>query len=452
MMKTSFILLLALTFQLSVNAFNSSMVETYKWEDLEVVYVPDERYPTYTLSIYFADGALADGSRKGVTGAAFDFLTLGTRRYPQKDIADHLEFFAANNGASTTHESVTYSVSGLVKDITPTMKMICHLFDDADYPKRELASELKRWHESVKNMVNDRGALASHLFRESSMKGTPISYPVSGKLKDIKRIRRSDLKKQLSYFNNKVKKRIYLTGPKKVLSIKDTILKECGWQGKASFVRGVKDDIKTIGPKIVLVTVPQANQAQVRIGRLLEKNEITKRELLDFVPGFLGGGFTSRLMRVLRTREGLVYGAGARAAAQKNYGRAFISTSTANTKLEKLLTLTKATIDGIIGGDIPDEEFERSQGLLAAGFPFRFESSEVLLSQLIELDHSGLPYSTLETYQRRIYALKKNDLKEGMKALYSWDKQTILVLGTKDLYKALRKFGPVQVVPYQKLL
>ncbi|MCR9204297.1 MAG: hypothetical protein NXH75_06960, partial [Halobacteriovoraceae bacterium] len=44
-------------------------VTKLKWEDLEVVYLEDDRFPTYSLIVYFADGALKDGKVKGVADA-----------------------------------------------------------------------------------------------------------------------------------------------------------------------------------------------------------------------------------------------------------------------------------------------------------------------------------------------------------------------------------------------
>ena len=57
-------------------------------------------------------------------------------------------------------------------------------------------------------------------------------------------------------------------------------------------------------------------------------------------------------MRVLRNDHGLVYSVWSSASMQKEYGRSFITTATANEKLEKLLTLTKSTIEDIANKNI----------------------------------------------------------------------------------------------------
>lgn len=434
--------------------FFSGRVEELKWKDLDVVYIEDERFPTYTLNIYFADGALSDGSIKGVTEAALQFLTLGTRRFSRKDIADNLEFYGASYGSSVTHEYSSYSVSGLSKDITPTMKKICHLFQDATYPKRDLRKEKKRILDSLDNLVGNPGALASMAFREESLAGTPYSYPVSGKRKDIRQWDQKILKDKLSYLNNEVKKKIYITGPKAVLDVKNVINEDCGWKGQGSFVRKVSyEQPKTSKkPQITLVPVPQANQAQIRIGTFLGQDDIGEDELMNLASHYLGGGFTSRLMRVLRVENGLTYGVGAFAGAQKQYGRAGISTSTKVETVEKLLEKTRETVKKAIAGEIEKSNFERAKGSLAGSYPFGFESTTSFLNILMQLDHRGLPYSTLTGFPEKVRAFKEEELSRMAETLFRWEESQITVVGPRSLKKTLQKFGDVKVKSYKDFL
>ena len=121
-------LLLTSTFAESAKDFLSGKLQKLKWKDLEVVYLEDNKLPVYSMVFYFADGALSEGKVKGSAQASLEYLSLGTNRFSQKDIADNLEFFGASYTSNVTHEYSTYSVSGLVKDIDPTLKKICHLF------------------------------------------------------------------------------------------------------------------------------------------------------------------------------------------------------------------------------------------------------------------------------------------------------------------------------------
>ena len=167
-------ILITFLFVQGIQAASLDNIKTYNWNGVEVLHLVDNRYPTYDLAVYFADGALSDGKIKGLSSATLNGLSFGTRRYTQKDIADNLEFFAVSHSASINHEYSLYTVSGLVKDIKPTMKKICHLFTDASFPKRELAKEKRRARQARKDIINSKGALASMIARELSLKGNII--------------------------------------------------------------------------------------------------------------------------------------------------------------------------------------------------------------------------------------------------------------------------------------
>ena len=137
---------------------------------------------------------------------AFDLLTSGTRRFNQKEISDNLEYFGAGFGFNVTHEYVVGGVNGLVKDIVPTMKQICHLFNDSNYPVTEIKKAKKLKVDGLKSMINNHGSIADRAFREISMKGSEVSMPVGGKLKTIQKINQKGLRKKLAYFKDKVKK------------------------------------------------------------------------------------------------------------------------------------------------------------------------------------------------------------------------------------------------------
>jgi zinc protease len=439
---------------------NSSIKEKIKhfdWDGLEVVWLEDNRFPTFDMAIYFADGALSDKrGEDGLTNAMFNLLPMGTRRFGRQEISDNLEFYGVSHGAYVTHEYSTYNVSGLLKDMNPTVKKICHLFEDAIYPKKEIAKEKKRFIDSRKNLANNHGQLINTAFRALSLKGTPYEKAVGGTIKSIRKVNQKNLKKKLDYFNKVVKKKIYITGPKEVLSLKKTILDDCNWKKTpGQFVRSVDvSSVKSPKPQIYLVTVPKANQAKISMGRYLPENLVDSREseLMALSSEFLGGGFTSMLMKELRVKRGLTYGAYAFAGGQKQYGRSGISTSTKADSVGELLKVTQEVIENIINSNYDKKDLEVVRGGLKGSHPFKFEKNSSFLSQLLFLDHIEEDYETIYQFPAKVSRIKSGDVEKKIHELYGVKTSTIVVVGEKSLAKALSKFGKIQVIPYKKFL
>jgi len=436
--------------------FVETNVKEFKWGELDVVWVKDSKYPTYDIVVYFDDGALTENkSNLGVTEFMFNELTSGTNRYNQKQILSSLEFYGTSFSANVTHEFSTYSLSGLVKDLSPNLKMVCHLFNNATFPKSELKKSKRRAVAGLKSLVTNHQSLANRVFRELSLRGTPYSKPVSGTIETIKKLSSKKLSSRLEYFNQ-VKKKIYIRGPESVLDIKNMIVNDCSWTKNTGAQKRIVKEVKTkaIDTKsIYLVSVPKANQAQIRMGKVLTAKEATKDQVrLSFASKYLGGGFTSRLMQEVRVKKGLTYSIGAYASGQRNYGRSGISTFTKNQTLVETLNVIKATIDSNIK-NIPDDLFNHSLRYIKGNYLLGMESTSDFMNTLLYLDHQGRPYSDIYDFTEEISTISTKSLSEKIKEIYDFKSQMVLVLGSSKLRAQLKKAGyKVKRISYKEFL
>lgn len=430
-------------------------IQKLDWNGIEVTYLEDSRFPTFDLAIYFADGAISDLDSKvgGETQSAFSMTMLGTKKYSREVLSEKFEFFGADSDVNVTHEYSTISLSGLAKDILPLTKLTCEILTEATFPTSEIQKVVNVQKSQSRALENNHGALAGRIFREVSLEGTPFSYPTSGKLSDLDKIQSEKLKAKMDYFLTKVKKRIYITGPKSVLSIKDVINKECGFTGETSqFVRTPTYKKKEQNDRtIVFAPVEKANQVQVMLGSFLNKDELKEDELNYLASEFLGGGFTSKLMQEIRVKRGLTYSVGAIISSQKTYGRAVISTFTKNeTILELINVLTKA-IDTSAGKNHkinPKQLGLVKQGVVGS-YPFKFENNGQFLGELMMMDHSGQSYDDIFKFQERVSKFNELDVARVIENVFGRKRQTIFVLGDKSLLTKLKKLGPVRVVNFK---
>lgn len=418
-------------------------VQEMEWNGINVVWLEDDTLPTYDISFYFGEGALGDPrDLEGVTEIMLNQLSAGTKKFTQKEIIEQLEFYGVSYGSSVTHEFADFSVSGLAKDAVPTMKMICHMFKDSTFPKNELDILKARVLSGLKSIVTDHGALANHIFRAESLRRTGYGTPVQGNIKSLSKITSADLSQRLAEINSSVKKRIYIKGPKSVLKIKKNVLEDCKWSGKGRTVKYPEVKHVVTNKELIFIPMKNANQAQVRIGRIMTTKEVNnnKEELTAFAAKFLGGGFTSRLVQGLRVDKGLTYSAGAYASGQSAYGRAGISTFTKNETIVELLSSTKEIIKKA-STSIDAEIFKRAKKNIQGNYLLGLESTSDFLKNLIFYDHKGESYDEIYKFSNIIDKISRKDLMQMNKELFDWDKQTIVVLGDDSLIKVLEKAG-----------
>lgn len=430
-------------------------VKKLNWNGIDVVWLEDNSLPVYDISIYFAEGALGDS--KGLAGTSelmFNQLTSGTTRYTQKQILESLEYYGASYGSTTVHEYSTFGVSGLVKDYIPTMKMVCHLFNQATFPKAELKKVKRRIKSSIESIVTNHRSLANHVFRAESLKGTGYEVPVGGNLKSIQKIQTKDLVARLKHYNEKVTKRIYVKGPKSILGLKNIFVNDCGWK-KVESKKNLPAVKQVFAQKrIIFVPMKKANQAQIRVGRVLISNEVNNEdsEKKTFAAKFLGGGFTSELIQELRVRKGLTYSAGAYASEQKMYGRSGITTFTRDDKIVEMLTSIQDVIK--LSSDlIKERRLQEAKRNIKGNYLLALESTSEFLKNLMFYDHVGKDYNEIYKFQDKIDAITNESLRKTIADVYGWDNQTVLVLGSKQVEKNLKAAGfKLKVVNYKDYL
>jgi zinc protease len=431
-----------------------SSVKRMKWkmgkQEIDVVWIEDDKFPKFTASVYFQDGALND-MIPGQTQMTFDQITSGTSKENQRQLAEFFDFYGANLRHSVTHEYSVFTVQALTKDINPVMTKVCELFGDAQYPEGELSSYLARARSGLKNLVTSHAGLADRVFRKISLLESPYAHPVEGNLQAFSTIKRNDLKSRLNSLN-KTRKVLYIAGPREISDIQQVLSRNCPWTNETELTKQ-----EVLKPKaessIYLVSVPGANQAQIRIGRYLSAREFqTKYDQFHFMSGFLGGGFTSKLVQELRVKRGLTYSAGAYASMQRDYGRSGLITFSKNETAAEAISIIRDVLADVSAANFQDSEFVHQKNHQIGGYAFGFEETNAFLGQIMLYDHQGRDLSQLVNFPQTIGNMSKNELAEATMETFRWEKLTIVVVGDKSLEKSLSRIRPVKVVNFEDYL
>jgi zinc protease len=158
-----------------------------------------------------------------------------------------------------------------------------------------------------------------------------------------------------------------------------------------------------------------------------------------------GGGFSSRLFSDIRSDKGLAYSVGGGVAAGWDHpGMLRLAMGTkSKTTIESIQALDEE-IAGLAKRPINDEEIKRAKDSLLNSFVFRFDSPAKVLQEKMAYEFYGYPLDFLETFQKGIEAVTKEDVARVAAKYIHRERMAVLVVGNvAEFDKPLSSLGTV---------
>jgi predicted Zn-dependent peptidase len=146
-----------------------------------------------------------------------------------------------------------------------------------------------------------------------------------------------------------------------------------------------------------------------------------------------GGGFTSRIMKTVRSDEGLAYSAGSGLSAGAWYEgefRAGFQSKSATVALA--IKLIRDEFEKIRTTEVGAEELEVAKRSFIETFPRSFESKPAMLGIFVNDEWTGRPESYWSEYRDNIAAVTAADVKRVANRLLDFDRMAVFVVGDWD--------------------
>jgi len=210
-------------------------------------------------------------------------------------------------------------------------------------------------------------------------------------------------------------------------------------------------------PGVYVVNKADVNQGRVSIGHIGYKLGHADQFPLMVGNDILGGGgFTSRMMKTIRSDEGLAYGANAGMnfpVSMPGTFRAYYSSksSTCAYAAEIFFEL----LDSMRTSDPTDEETRTTKNSFIETFPRGFSSAGQIAGRYATDELVGRPHSYWTEYRDRVAAVTADDIKKAMNKDLDPDKMIMLVVGNIEEIMAghpehdarLTDFGKITELP-----
>jgi zinc protease len=203
-----------------------------------------------------------------------------------------------------------------------------------------------------------------------------------------------------------------------------------GWPGTAATVPPVPSEIQTASPGIYRIQ-KDVNQGRVSIGLPSVRRGDPDAYALEVMNEILGGsGFTSRIMKTVRSDEGLAYSAGSGLRPGIYYPGVFRAEFQSKSRSVAYATqLVFQEIKKIREQPVSAEELDTIKRNLIETFPSTFNSKAQTVGIFAADEYTRRDPNFWQTYRERINAVTAADVQRVAQKYLVPDKMVVLVVG-----------------------
>ncbi len=419
----------------AVSAAHALDVQRWRTADgAQVLLVERRELPMVDVAVLFQGaGSAADPEGKDNTAsAAASMLLLGNREWDEEQISEKINDLGANMSGGATTEYALFGFRSLSKPEVLTAA--------GEVFKRSLAAP--RYDAKVLQRVKDRAALS--LQQSESYPGfladralTRLNYPDHpyGKaarqtVAKIQAVQTDDLHRfHRSHYarNNAVVAVVGDIGREDAARLADGILAVLPARAAQD---GSIAPVRVKGGQFKHIPFPHNQQALIHIGLpVLKADDPDYFAMLvgNYILG--GGGFDSRLMKVLRDRHGYTYGAGSTLSAKRQAGPFEIAFATERKNGRAALAAAQQVLRDFVANGPDVDELTQAKAYITGSFPLRFDTNGKLIANLIAAAYYNRPDDWFDTYNQKINALTAADIKRAWQKHIRPEQMNVVVVG-----------------------
>ena len=416
--------------------------------------------PTFELTVFVRTGSMYEPLEKAglANMTAYCMRNGGVQGMAAKDFDERLAFLAAEMSVSIGDAQGAADLFCLSKDMDEGLalfqKMLrAPVFDQAvlDRYRSDMLSEMEQRNSSTVDIEGREWVFLMY-------GDHPCTKQYRRTEASVKAVTRDDLVRfheQYFFPGNFI---FAVSGDFKT---KDVIAKLnkmlASWPSHALDLPAIPDVVADPKPGVYMIAKEDVNQSRVRLGHMGVKRDIPEEFALTVMNDILGGGgFTSRIVRRVRSDEGLAYNAGSsfdRPVLYPGTFRAWFQTKHSTAAFGTGLITHE--IEGIREQVCDAEAVENSKAGLVSDLVNPFSSKNAIVNTFAYDDYTGRPDSYWQNYRRNVEAVTPEAVREAAQKFLHPDKLVILVVGDPQAVEAgsdkhperMSDFGPVTVLP-----
>lgn len=409
--------------------------------------------PIVVAQLLIKAGSVYDGDGKGgLASFVAEMLKRGTTNRTGAAIAEEIEFVGGSLSASSGATSTLLSVSTLAKDMELGVELLSELAISPSFMSEEVEKQRNLVLSEIIRKKEDPEAVAGELFIGKLYQGHPFAIPKIGDEESIKKISRDDLlafHRKFYIPNNSI---LVLAGQPEKRELIALAEKYFGrWQPQ-DFIRQALPPLKPLASRKIFVVDRDVSQSYIELGHFGLKRtdpDFNAVRVMNYILG--GGGFTSRLLKKIRSEQGLaysIYSSFAPGVLFKGYFSVALQTKVESSSeaLNSLIDIIEATRND----SITEAELADAKSFFEGSLARKMETYGQVASLLMDQEYYGLPEFFWLKDVEEVKRLDLASLRVAAKKYLAPEQFVIAIVSKKDKLelrvKGLDK-NDIEVIP-----
>ena len=419
----------------------------------------DTQFPLVGITVYFRGGRyLEPAGKEGLASITSEaWRTGGAGERTAQELDEELDFLAANLGTNIGEVTGSVSLNVLSKDLEEAMAILMDVLTEPRFQEDRFDKAKDNSIQEMKQRNDDTADIEGREWRRLVYGENYWSNRLSTKA-SVDAITATDSKQFVSSLVRSGNIVVAVAGDFEPAALETLLNRTIGsLEPLAEPLPAIPQPDHAAEAGVYVVNKPDVNQGRVSIGHLGYKLGYADQFPLMIGNDILGGGgFTARMMKTIRSDEGLVYDARSSigfpvtmpGAFRASYQSKSSTCAYAGKIFFDILSSMRST-------NATDEELRTAKISYIETFPRRFASAAQIAGLYATDELLGRPHSYWTDYRDRVAAVNGDSVKKAMNKDLEPDKMIVLVVGNIEEIMAghpehdasFTNFGEIHNVP-----
>jgi zinc protease len=372
----------------------------------------------------------------------------GTKSKTGEQLDEQLENVAASVETGIGESNGRVGFSSLKENVDEVLAIFQDVMLNPEFRQDKLDLAKTQLRSSISRRNDDPGSILNRSFSEI-VYGRDNPYGWRMEYEHIDNIKRDDLTafyKRYFFPSNVI---LAVQGDFSAPEMRAKIEKLfSGWTVKQEPVPPFPPVTAKSAPGVYLATKNDVTQTSFAFGHLAGELKDPNYPALSVMADILGGGFSGRLFKNVRTKLGLAYSvSGGWGATYDHPGLFEVSGSTKSASTVDALQAALSEVNKIRTEEVSDQELDTAKQSVLNSFVFNFDSPGKTLNRLMTYEYFGYPKDFIFQYQKGVQAVTKADVLRVAKQYLKPEDISIVAVGKPaDFGKPLTILGPVKEI------